>query len=228
MAGFGMGELRAPIFNGNNYDFWRIKMCTIFKSHKLRDMVEQGFESPVKKKDGGVLSAAQKLALEENVAKDAKVLGLIQRVVSDEIFPRIALQELAKEAWEILQQEFRGDKKVRSIKLEALRREFEYTRMQDDESLSGYITKLLELVIEETKDIETIGVQEVSGSLKSHERLQRHTEKLTEKAFSSLSMNPREQSNAAQDGSSKSKKNWKSQNKMKWEGKSGNTFKKKN
>ncbi|CAL2265198.1 unnamed protein product [Prunus armeniaca] len=116
--------------------------------------------------------------------------------------------------------------------------------MQDNESLSGYITKLLELVnemksyredisdqrivqkllislsreydsiaevIEETKDTETIGVQEVIGSLKSHEqRLQRHNEKLTVKAFSSLSVNPREESNAAQDGSSKSKKNWKS------------------
>ncbi|CAL2264943.1 unnamed protein product [Prunus armeniaca] len=107
-------------------------MCTIFKSHKLWDMVENGYEQPVKKEEGEALTAAQKLALEENVAKDAKALGLIQ--------------ELAKEAWEILQQEFRGDKKVRSMKLQALRREFEYTRMHDDESLSGYVTKLLELV----------------------------------------------------------------------------------
>ncbi|CAL8166844.1 unnamed protein product [Prunus armeniaca] len=259
MAGSGMSELRAPIFNGNNYDFWRIKMCTIFKSHKLWDMVESGFEQPVKKEDSEALTTAQKLALEENVAKDAKVLGLIQSAVSDEIFPRITLQESAKAAWEILQQEFRGDKMVRSIKLQALRRDFENTHMQDDESLSGYITKLLELlnqmksygedisdqrivqkllislsreydsiaeVIEETKDIETIGVQEVIGSLKSHEqRLQRHTEKLTEKAFSSLSVNPKEQSNVAQDGSSKSKKNWKLQNKKKWEGRFGHLAK---
>ncbi|CAB4303545.1 unnamed protein product [Prunus armeniaca] len=72
MAGSGMGELRAPIFNGSNYDFWRIKMCTIFKSHKLWDMVENGYEQPVKKEDGEALTVAQKLTLEENVAKDAK------------------------------------------------------------------------------------------------------------------------------------------------------------
>ncbi|KAI5314494.1 hypothetical protein L3X38_043670 [Prunus dulcis] len=219
MAGSSMSELRAPIFNGSNYDFWRIKMCTIFKSHKLWDMVENGYEQPVKKEEGEALTAAQKLVLEENIAKDAKALGLIQNAVSDDIFPRIALKESAKEAWEILQQEFRGDKKVRSVKLQALRREFEYTRMHDDESLSGYVTKLLELVnqmkaygeelteqrivqkllislsreydsiaevIEETKDTETIGVQEVIGCLKSHEqRLQRHNERVTEKAFSS-------------------------------------------
>ncbi|KAI5335461.1 hypothetical protein L3X38_025594 [Prunus dulcis] len=220
-------------------------MCTIFKSHKLWDMVENGYEQPVKKEEGEALTAAQKLVLEENIAKDAKALGLIQNAVSDDIFPRIALKESAKEAWEILQQEFREDKKVRSVKLQALRREFEYTRMHDDESLSGYVTKLLELVnqmkaygeelieqrivqkllislskeydsiaevIEETKDTETIGVQEVIGSLKSHEqRLQRHNERVTEKAFSSLNVSSKDQSNTGQAAGSKSKKNWKSQ-----------------
>jgi len=146
MAGSEMGDLRAPIFNGSNYDFWRIKMCMIFKSHKMWDIVEHGFEQPVKKEEGEALTVAQKLALKENVAKNAKALGLIQNVVSDDIFPRIALNESAKEAWEILQQEFRGDKKVRCVKLQALRREFEYTRMQEGDSLSDYVTKLLELV----------------------------------------------------------------------------------
>lgn len=237
-------------------------MCTIFKSHRLWEMVEQGFDTPVKKEGDHALSAAQKLTLEENIAKDAKALGLIQSAVSDDIFPRIALQETAKDAWEILQKEFRGDKKVRSVRLQALRRDFEYMCMQDDESLSGYITTLLELVnqmksygenisdqrivqkllisltrdydsiakvIEETKDTETIGVQEVIGSLKSHEqRLQRHNEKVTEKAFSSLSVSSKEQSSVTQEGGSKPKKNWKSQNKKKWDGKSGNSHKKEN
>ncbi|KAI5349042.1 hypothetical protein L3X38_001929 [Prunus dulcis] len=260
MAGSSMSELCAPIFNGSNYDFWRIKMCTIFKSHKLWDLVENGYEQSVKKEEGEDLTAAQRLVLEENVAKDAKALGLIQNAVSDDIFPRIALKESAKEAWEILQQEFRGDKKVRSVKLQALRREFEYTRMHDDESLSGYVTKLLELVnqmkaygeelteqrivqkllislsreydsiaevIEETKDTETIGVQEVIGSLKSHEqRLQRHNERVTEKAFSSLNVSSKDQSNTGQAGGSKSKKNWKSQKGKKWDSKSENNSKK--
>ncbi|CAL2231893.1 unnamed protein product [Prunus armeniaca] len=206
MAGSGMGKLRAPIFNG---------------------------------KDGAALTAAQKLALEENVAKDAKALGLIQNA-----------------------QELRGDKKVRSVKLQALRREFEYIRMQEDDSLSDYITKLLELVnhmkaygeeitdrrivhkllislsieydsiaevIKETKDTKTISVQEVISSLKSHEqRLQRHTEYLTEKAFSSLSVSPRDQSNTGQSGCSKSKKNWKPQKWKKRDAKFENNSKKEN
>ncbi|KAI5342159.1 hypothetical protein L3X38_010034 [Prunus dulcis] len=134
--------------------------------------------------------------------------------------------------------------------------------MQEDDSLSDYITKLLELVnhmkaygeetanrrivqkllislsreydsiaevIEETNDTETISVQEVMGSLKPHEqRLQRHTEKLTEKEFSSLSVSPRDQSNTGQSGCSKSKKNWKPQKWKKGDAKSKNNSKKEN
>lgn len=66
-------------------------MCTIFKSQKFWDMVKHGCEKPVKE-EGGALTAAQKLALEESAAKDAKVFGLIQNTVSDEYFSRIALQ----------------------------------------------------------------------------------------------------------------------------------------
>ncbi|KAI5341557.1 hypothetical protein L3X38_009432 [Prunus dulcis] len=35
---------------------------------------------------------------------------------------------------------------VRSVKLQGLRRDFEYTRMSDNESLSGYIAKLFDLI----------------------------------------------------------------------------------
>ncbi|CAL9005811.1 unnamed protein product [Prunus brigantina] len=62
-------------------------------------------------------------------------------------------------------------------------------------------------VIEETKDTETIGVQE---------------------AFSSLNVSPRDQSNTGQTRSSKSKKNWKPQKWKKWDAKFENNSKKEN
>lgn len=40
------------------------------------------------------------------------------------------MQETAKAAWDILKQEFVGDKQVKSIKLQGFRRDFEYTRMK--------------------------------------------------------------------------------------------------
>ncbi|RXH88091.1 hypothetical protein DVH24_042162 [Malus domestica] len=39
-----ISELKAPIFHGGNYDFWSIKMRTIFKSHDLWNLIEKGYE----------------------------------------------------------------------------------------------------------------------------------------------------------------------------------------
>ncbi|CAL2278161.1 unnamed protein product [Prunus armeniaca] len=79
--------------------------------------------------------------MREHLVKDARALGIIQGAVSNQIFLRIATQENVKAAWDILKQEFVGDKQLRSVKLQGLRRDFEYTRMNDNESLSGYIAK---------------------------------------------------------------------------------------
>ncbi|BFG40885.1 hypothetical protein CerSpe_271590 [Prunus speciosa] len=209
-------------------------MKTIFKSYGLWEFVEKGVEcsdskgageSDAKKKEREELSDAEKMTRIEVFKKDAKALGLIQGAVSDEIFPRISHEDTSKGAWDILMQEFHGDKQVRSVKLQGLRREFEYTRMKDDESLYVYLTKLFDIinqmrsygeelsrqrlvqkllislpsaydsicsVIEHSKDLDVFEVQEVVASLKSFElRLDRHSENKTEKAFASLSVNPK-------------------------------------
>ncbi|CAL9013160.1 unnamed protein product [Prunus brigantina] len=196
MSGSGGGELRVPIFNGKNFDFWQIKMKTIFRSHELWEMVENGYKILVKEE---TFTEAEKKLLREYAVKDARALGIIQGAVSDQIFPRIATQESAKAVWDILKQEFVGDKQVRSVKLQGLRRDFEYTRMNDSETLSGYIAKLFDLinqmksygedlsnqrivqkllislpksydsiaaVIENTKDLDTIDAQDVVAILK--------------------------------------------------------------
>nr|XP_028959333.1 uncharacterized protein LOC108173865 [Malus domestica] len=78
--------------------------------------------------------------------KDANALGIIQNAVSDQIFPRIANADSSKIAWDLLFGEYHGGDQVRSVKLQNLRREFEYARMRDDESLSSYLTRLNELI----------------------------------------------------------------------------------
>lgn len=250
MAGSG-GELRAPVFNGENYEFWSIRMKTIFKSYGLWELVEGGVSdskgADEKEKEKEESSDSTKSTFTEVHMKDAKALGLIQGAVSDAIFPRISHEETSKGAWDILKQEFHGDKQVRSVKLQSLRREFEYTRMRDDESLSAYITKLFDLinqmrsygedlarsrivqkllislpsaydsicsVIEHSKDLDEIEVQEVVASLKSFElRLDRHSVDKTEKAFASLSVNSKSEKYSGNQSGSKDQKSWKDKGK---------------
>ncbi|KAM2264799.1 hypothetical protein ACFXTI_040921 [Malus domestica] len=80
-------NLWAPFFTGVNYKFWCIRMKTIFKSHNLWSFVEDGF---VLSKEGNETDEKQILVAQDFISKDAKALGLIQGVVSDEIFPRVA------------------------------------------------------------------------------------------------------------------------------------------
>ena len=100
MSGSGGGELRAPIFNGENFDFWQIKMKTIFRSHELWDVVENGYKTPTKETEE--LTEAERKLMRENLVKGTRALGIIQGAVSDQIFPLIATQESAGTAWDIL------------------------------------------------------------------------------------------------------------------------------
>ncbi|KAM2377529.1 hypothetical protein ACFX1X_044119 [Malus domestica] len=50
MFGSGGSEVRTPIFFGENYKFWRIKMVTIFKSLGLWNLVEKGITTLDSKK----------------------------------------------------------------------------------------------------------------------------------------------------------------------------------
>ncbi|XP_020423037.1 uncharacterized protein LOC109950016 [Prunus persica] len=81
MVGSRGGELRAPIFNGENYEFWSIRMKTIFKSHGLWELVEKGIkssdskgadESDANKKEKEESSGDGKMILTEILMKDAK------------------------------------------------------------------------------------------------------------------------------------------------------------
>ncbi|XP_070681678.1 uncharacterized protein [Malus domestica] len=148
MKGAGGGELKAPVFDGENYDYWRIRMTTIFKSYDLWEMVQNGYELPEMEVDAleEDLTEKQISTLKENRMNDAKALGIIQGAISDVIFPRIANEETAKAAWDTLQQEYIGDVKVRKVKLQSLRRDFEYTCMKEDEPLKDYFSRLFDVV----------------------------------------------------------------------------------
>ncbi|CAL2280507.1 unnamed protein product [Prunus armeniaca] len=149
MSGFGGEEVRTPIFSGENYEFWRIKMVTIFKSLRLWSLVEKGIPTPDSKKNKKVKELSEEEADAEMIVvlmKDAKALGIIQNAVSDQIFPQIANADSAKMAWNLLYSEYHDGDQVRSVKLQNLRREFEYMRMRENEPLTAYLTRLNELI----------------------------------------------------------------------------------
>ncbi|CAN6687021.1 unnamed protein product [Malus baccata var. baccata] len=80
MSGSGSSEVRTSIFSGENYEFWRIKMVTIFKSHGLWNLVEKRVKTSDSKKNKAKESSEDDV--DERMAtvlmQDAKALGIIQ------------------------------------------------------------------------------------------------------------------------------------------------------
>ncbi|GKE49173.1 hypothetical protein Tco_1480431 [Tanacetum coccineum] len=130
-------------------------------------------------------------ALRDNRKKDAKALFFIQSALDDDIFPRIASANTSNQAWEILKQEFFGDRKVITVKLQTLRQEFETLKMKDKESLQAHeyrIGRSQEKSVEKAFQVKADSpVKERSSkvlrSLAHEDRIGRSQEKSVEKAF---------------------------------------------
>nr|XP_048321710.1 uncharacterized protein LOC125419549 [Ziziphus jujuba var. spinosa] len=160
-------------------------MVTIFKSYGLWRLVDKGIPIPDEKLKGKIVEAEGSSAVEDDeqmmefYMKDAKALGIIQGAVLDQIFPRIVNAETSKGAWKLLYKEFHGGEQVRSVKLQSLRREFEYTKMKEDETLSSYLTRLNDLInqmktfeeslsnerLEVTKKVQNHSVEHVANTI---------------------------------------------------------------
>ena len=200
-----------PIFDGDKYEFWSIKMKTLFQSQELWEFIEDGYDD--KDKDAS--------KLKENKKKDAKALFFLQQSVSDSLFSRIASATTSKMAWQTLKTEFQGSTKVIEVKLQSLRSDFETLSMDTKETVQDYLSRASSIVnrmrsygetitdqtvvkkilrtlntrfdlivpaIEESHDLSTYSFAELMSSLQNHEermnRKQGVTQGVTEeKAF---------------------------------------------
>ncbi|XP_021808098.1 uncharacterized protein LOC110751880 [Prunus avium] len=191
-------------------------METILIAHDLWDVVEVGVQpKPILEEEegfGGEGSEVEQVPVEAPPSPEK----------TKSKTPRN--EKTAKGAWDILRREFRGDKKVRGVKFQAVRANFEYMRMTDGESLDNYLVSFFGIVnnlkslgedvseqrivqkllmslsrkyksivsiIEETRDLDAIRVEEVIASVKVYDKREDLTDerdKLTgnERAFSSL------------------------------------------
>ncbi|XP_059663565.1 uncharacterized protein LOC132309261 [Cornus florida] len=62
------------------------------------------------------------------------------------IYERIAKATKSKQAWEIIQAAYKGEEKVRKVRLQTLRSEFEKLDMKENSSISKYFTNVTSIV----------------------------------------------------------------------------------
>ena len=185
-------------------------------------------------------SEEEKKHFKQQQKLDSKARFLLYQCVNSNIFDKVCKATTAKEVWEILEKTYGDGDKHKKVKLQALRRRFEFLMMEDNETVAQYLDKIQRLVnamktcnakvsdqhvvhkvlrslpprfdhlvitIEETKDLETLGMEELQHSLEAHEY------RLSErKCIQEQALQVRSTPKGKPKGVKKGGKNWKEQN----------------
>ncbi|KAK2356066.1 gag-protease polyprotein [Trifolium repens] len=199
---------RPPVLDGSNYDYWKARMIAFIKSmdSKVWKAIVTGWNHPIVSAEDGssILKDERDWTPEEETASsnNSKALNAIFNGVDENTFKLINTCTEAKQAWEILQIAHEGTSKVRMSKLQLLTSKFENLRMEDDETISEFNTRVRDIAnscfalgekipeeklarkilrslpkrfsmkvtaIEESRDLSTMKVDELIGSLQTFE-----------------------------------------------------------
>jgi len=109
------------------------------RSQDVWDVVQGGFEEP---EDFDEQRVAQIAALKKTRVKDRKAMYALYRVVDDAGLEKLANATTSKAAWEILEKTYKGDNRVKQVRLQVLRGEFERLLMKENEGVTEFISRV--------------------------------------------------------------------------------------
>ncbi|TYK12007.1 copia protein [Cucumis melo var. makuwa] len=216
MANNNLVPFQVPRLMKENYSSWCIRMKALLGSQDVWDIVSNGYEEP---ESDAALNQAQREALQNTRKKDQKALTIIHQAIDDNNFEKISRATTAYQAWQILENTYKGVDRVKKVRFQKLRGDYESLHMKESESVSDYTSRLLAVVnemkrfgetisdeqvvekilrsldekfnfivvaIEESKDLSTMSIDQLMGSLQAHqENLFKKNKQMTEQLFQS-------------------------------------------
>eukprot|EP00253_Pinus_taeda_P013567 PITA_13567 len=118
-------------------------MKALFACQDSWELVEDGFDEPTNETEFNRLTQGEKDLLKNNRKKDAKAIVFLYQALDKSVFPRIAGAKTSKEAWQTLKIAYQGMEKVRTAKLQLLRRDFENLNMKESDNIDSFFTHRL-------------------------------------------------------------------------------------
>ncbi|XP_040938122.1 uncharacterized protein [Gossypium hirsutum] len=132
-----------PVFAGENYYIWVVKMKIYLQAQDLWSVVKNDFEPPPLRANPIIAQMRQHA---EESTKKHKALVCLQNGVTDVIFTRIMACSTPKEVWERLKENFMGSDKTRQQQVINLGRDFENLKMKESESIRQYSNRIMATV----------------------------------------------------------------------------------
>lgn len=129
-----------PILDAKNWDRWSVQMEVVFGFQEVLEVVKNGYQDLGENPD-----TTQQAAHKESKKKDCKALFLIHQSVDVGHFEKIASAKTSKEAWDILVKSHEGGEKLKKVKLQTFKRQFELMQMEKSEKVCDYFTRILTL-----------------------------------------------------------------------------------
>jgi hypothetical protein len=126
-----------PKLTSENWDRWNIQMQAIFGFQEVLEVIQNGYAVV-----GDEGAEAQRTLYRANKKKDCKAIYLIHQSVDEMNFDKISACATAKQAWDTLERCHTGGMKVKKVKLQALRKQYEHTEMEDDEKIEAFFNKM--------------------------------------------------------------------------------------
>ncbi|KAL4280510.1 hypothetical protein GQ457_03G037790 [Hibiscus cannabinus] len=115
-------QISPPIFDGENYQLWTVRMETYLEALDLWEAVEEDYGVPPLPNNP---TMAQLKTHKEKKTRKAKAKATLFAAVSTTIFTKIMSLRSAKEVWDYLKEEYEGDERIRGMQVLNLIREFE-------------------------------------------------------------------------------------------------------
>ena len=81
----------------------------------------------------------QKIMFRESKKMDCKALFLIHQCVDPQNFAKIASATSTKQAWDILAKVYAGSNRLKRVKMQTLKRQFELLQMNEKEGIAEYL-----------------------------------------------------------------------------------------
>ncbi|XP_010542108.1 PREDICTED: uncharacterized protein LOC104815425 [Tarenaya hassleriana] len=132
-----------PVFDGENYQMWAVKMKAYMKGADLWETVEEDYGvTPL----GANPTLNQMKIYRDKVTRKGKAMSCLFASVPSFIFTKIMNMTNAKEMWDSLKEEYEGDEKIRGMKVLNLLREFERQQMKPNETVKVYVDRLINSV----------------------------------------------------------------------------------
>lgn len=127
-----------PVFIDENYHICAVKMEAFSQANNIWNLVKTE-ELPAHEDP----TTAQIRNQGHEKTRRCKAKTCIHLTVSYSIFTKIISYETAKQAWDLLKEEYQGNAKTKKINL---RREFEMQKIKETEEINDYTDRLMVVV----------------------------------------------------------------------------------